>query len=271
MIVFGSLHIGIVFFMTIGLFSFICIISWLALVPGSLWDRLGWGRAAADAGPVTKPSRIVWAGGLANAAGVAGIFFMLTWNVLNTVPNLISLPVYDPHQPETIVGYDEIDNPLYHAFEITGHALGIGQHFQMFGFPPTVDAWFVYRATLADGTVRDIFMPGRDLDDQQTLSGRDSLPNHQWRQLHWNLTSNLTAFARQRLAEYAAEQWNRSHPAEQQVRQLRVECYFDQIWPTTIPGEISGAIIWGTYPDGPTNPLDAMLKQSILGGESPAF
>ncbi len=197
--------------------------------------------------------------------------FMLTWNVINIDQRCVATPVYDPVRPAIVRGFLETKNPLFHAFEISGHALGVGQHFQMFGFPPSEDTWFVYRATLRNGTVCDIFLGGRPFLDNQPLSGRSSIPNHHWRQVHRNLTDGTAQIVRQRLATHAVEQWNQSHPPEEQVEQLRLECYSDTTWPDPIPGEAKGAIIWGTYPDSSMNPFEGMLKKSNLGGKSQGF
>jgi hypothetical protein len=199
------------------------------------------------------------------------ILFMLVWNVLNIDGRWTATPQFDPQRPNFVVGYDETRNPLFHVFEITGHALGVGQHFQMFGRPPSEDAWFIYRGRLADGSERDVFWPGRDLNQQRTLIGRDSIPNHHWRQIHRNALDPAAYAVRQRMAVYAAEQWNRTHPANEQIAQLRLECYSDTYWPTPTPGEAKGAIIWGTYPDGPTSPFEGMLHQSKMSGIEKGF
>jgi hypothetical protein len=196
--------------------------------------------------------------------------FMIVWNVINVFPTWVAPPKYDPARPQVFIGFDESQNPFYHAYETFGHALGIGQHFQMFGTPPIEDNWFIYRATLRNGQVRDIFLGGREWTDGVPLSGRDSIPHHHWRQIHRNLTDATCYFVRQRLAEFMVERWNAEHPAEEQVANMRLESYFDQFWPTPIPGEVRGAIIWGTYPDGPNNAFESMLNRA-LQGESQGF
>ena len=129
----------------------------------------------------------------------------------------------------------------------------------------------MYRATLHNGTICDIFLGGRPWKEGESLAGRDAIPNHHWRQAHRNLMDNSAYMVRQRLAVYACEQWNKSHSADEQVAQMRLECFLDKTWPSPIPGEFRGALIWGTYPDGPSNAFDAMLQQSILGGENKGF
>ncbi len=271
LMVFVAMHLAIVCIMTLGLFSFICCIVWLALVPSGFWDWLGIKMNLSSSVTTVKSSRQLAVSAVAQVFCGFMIPFMLIWNVINLDQSCVATPVYDPVRTEIVRGYRETKSPLFHAFEISGHALGVGQHFQMFGFPPTEDTWFVYRATLRNGTVRDIFLGGRQVIDNQPLSGRSSIPNHHWRQIHRNLTDGGSQSVRQRLAAFAVEQWNKTHSPEEQVEQMRLECYSDTTWPDPIPGEAKGAIIWGTYPDGSMNPFDAMLNQSKLGGKSQGF
>ncbi len=295
---FVSMHIGILLILSIGLFSYICITIWLVIIPSAIWDRLGIratlvGTRQLTDRPITMSQSKTQNPSLAPGFGEEGrvrgswiasvgriavqvfcglmIPFMLAWNVINVHQEWVATPIYDRIRTSVLLGYDESTNPIYRGYEIVGHALGVGQHFQMFGFPPNEDAWFIYRATLRNGAVRDVFLEGREIPADRPLSGRDSIPHHHWRQIHRNLTDYTTTFVRQRLAVFMAERWNKSHSADEQIQDLRIECYFDQFWPTPIPGEARGAVIWGTYPDGPTNAFDTLLNRALQGGNRQGF
>jgi hypothetical protein len=269
--VFIAMHLGIIALFSIGLFSYICIVIWLAVLPGAIWDRLGW-RSGVRSVPNREASWWRRAGTVAVYAFCALMIpFMLLWNVINIRQDWVVAPIYDPHRPKIVRDFDESKNIVYLGFEFTGHALGVGQHFQMFGSPPADDAWYVYRAKLRNGTERDVFLDGREIPDEGPLTGPDTMPHFHWRQLHRNLTDAITTFVRQRMAVFMAERWNRHHPPEEQVESLRLECYFDQFWPDAIPGEARGAVIWGTYPDDPYSPFESMLNRVLQGAEPRGF
>ena len=284
LLTFCGLHIGVLLSMSIGLFSFICCVVWLALLPGSCWDFFGI-RATPGADPVTgrggssangSLSRSTRRQGLQSAVNyfcAAMIPFMLIWNGLNLFPRLVVRPVESVVAGAEIREYVQRDNPLLAAYEWLGQALGVGQHFQMFGSPYREDPWFLYRAKLVNTDQVDIFEGGRALRPRQPLKGIPAMPEFHWRKFHHDLVDNPVLAIRQRMLEYQVEQWNHSHPPDEQVLSAVLEGYLDTVWPVPMLGEVRGATIWAKYPPNTatSSAFDRLYEHVIGEGDNPGF
>ncbi len=217
MIVFFGLHIGIALTMNIGLFQYVAMAIWLALVPGQVWDVLArrfavFGRPSvpepAGAGAVSWPSRAGW------AISLFFVIYFLLWNIAN----ISSIPACRYAMPQ----------PL----RLVGRYLNLRQEFQMFDVPPLHSPWFVYDAKLADGSHIDIFRD-QPVSYERPASVLKVIPRHHWRRWHRNLVRDNLGFEpfRQRTAEYMMEHWNATHGQQEQVVSLTVTAFLDELEP----------------------------------------
>ncbi len=280
LITFCGLHLGVLLCMSIGLFSFICFVIWIALIPGAFWNWCGirgsmpladGARTAAGERLAARRPRLGQTA-LHYFCGVM-IAYMLVWNVLNMFPRLVVGPVESVTDGVPLKEYVQRANPLLSAYERFGQALGVGQHFQMFGNPYHEDPWFVYRAKLANGEQVDIFDGRRSWRPGQPLKGIPAMPAFHWRKFHHDLVANPAAAIRQRMLDYQVEEWNRRHDIAQRVQSATLECYLDTVWPVPLLGEVRGATVWAkSPPDAPeTSAFDQMYDRIIGEGENPGF
>ena len=164
------------------------------------------------------------------------IAFVLLWNIFNIEHTSVQ-------KVARMVGWQ-------HVVPI-GLMLKLDQHFQMFGQPPKTNPWFVYEATLRDGTNVDLHTHG-PVDHSRPDSVRLTLNEHHWRKLHRNLVLKQFEKMRQPLADYYVRKWNREHGPDQQVVKMRLLCYQESIGPDY--NQIDRvAHTWGSYSDDSEN------------------
>jgi hypothetical protein len=132
----------------------------------------------------------------------------------------------------------------------------------MFGVPPLHSPWFVYDATLEDGTRIDLLrlQPVSYARPPSTLG---SITGHHWRKLHDNMLGFRIQSLQQRVAEYQRDRWNAAHRAGKQVVALKVTCFAQRTGPQYVgqPPEVS---IWYDWrkPLETLEDLDRWLEQN---------
>jgi hypothetical protein len=90
--------------------------------------------------------------------------------------------------------------------------------------PPETDGWFVCRGVLADGSERDLLRDGRPVEWGKPARVSPLYPNERWRKFLMNLPTDGQDENRAHLLRYLWENWNATHPPEQQL--LRLELHF---------------------------------------------
>lgn len=218
-------HLAIAVTVTVGLFSYVAIIAWLALLPTGFWDRLRVGVLSdeKESGQATTPQssstllplyrdrdqpstslrRL-----LPPALAGLSLAVVVTWN-MHAVAGI------RPPEPlrDWVRGYAD--------------ATGLRQSWRLFGQPPQERIWYVYDVRLKDGRQLDLL--SRQPGDQYV---RPELPsqhfaNHRWRKLHWRLRTDASEPYRRPLAQYIVRRWNETHDAQQQIVRLNLYCYFE--------------------------------------------
>ncbi|GEM_PF-1217717 len=250
-LVYFGLHLSIASTMSIGLFSYLSVLGWLPLIPAAFWQLkilAGWGfeipffgydydDPIPDLVTAGHPQRD-WNSGflyLGNVISVLMVGYVVLWNVAN-VPNAYDgdlkqrLNLSDQEFADQIAIRRPFAAAMPSGLRWIGLVTGTSQHFQMFGVPPLINPWFVYDATLEDGSKIDLLRWDK-VDYERPVSILYSINGHHWRKLHRNLLADSGSNVRQRLAEYQIRRWDQSHREGKRVRTLRVTCFAQKTGP----------------------------------------
>jgi hypothetical protein len=131
---FVAFHLSLEATLQIGWFPWISVCCWLPLVPGEVWDRLGW-LAPPPLPPATGWRRALGVTG--SAAALAAVAMVTWWNLAGWWPE--KMPT--ARGPVRKVAYQ----------------LRLDQHWDMYAPNPALhDGWFVARAQLASGRSLDL-------------------------------------------------------------------------------------------------------------------
>lgn len=199
-VVFSLFHAASAVLMSLGLFAFVGLAAWLAIVPSAVWERgtRVFGPAAGTAAPASiatrRPRESPWQrGAVAAALGIAALSFVHETTPWRSRP----LPA-----------------PLRAAI----HATCLGQSWGMFGQVARQRQWIYGGGSLADGRIIDVLRHGRPLEDMLPDGGFTTLPHHRWHKLLWELPNADRRVFAPSIAAALAHDWNRRHgPAEQIV------------------------------------------------------
>jgi hypothetical protein len=207
--------------MSIGLFPLICIIAWLPLLPREIFT----------AEPIPQPAgrRLSEWQRLGLIAGMLVIVTSLWVNLSNLTKGPFS-------------------GTLPRFLGTAVRALGLEQHFQMFGIPPNESPWFVYEARLKNGAKVDLFREGHRLELERPSDIPATFPGHNWRKLHQNLVDLRLEAYRAALLEYAVRKWNATHSESEQIQSATLRCFIEKTGPDYNPIE-RWSIVWGSYQD----------------------
>lgn len=223
-------HLALAMCLHLGLFSYVCIVAWLAFLPTELWEALG--RSAVGSGlrragnelleQVSSPIRLlprrvrgltpkrVGFGSPPVVNAVAGLLlvYVFLWNV-GTVSSL-AMPS---------------------ALRRLGEELCLRQHWYMFASPLRADGWWIVPARLRDGSEVDLQTGASPV--------RWEKPNSVWatygtsRTMKW-LTEVWWPEHRPRIADYAAwlrRDWDRRHSPARRVESLQVYFILEETQP----------------------------------------
>lgn len=247
-VAFWMLHTSIAMSMDIGLFCYISMLAWLPMIPGKFWNwlRVPLPTRSSESHSIEARSNSTWhvVGKYAVALVCAFfVYLVVAWNIGNC------------HHKYAI---HAVPKPL----RWVGLTAKIRQHFKMFDYPPPHNPWYVYHARLRNGDEVDVMRGGKPVDHERPESVKKTMPSLRWRKLHRNLVGLPIPRFRQRLADYAAENWNRNHDKEHQVIQLQLICYLDHIGPDYNAINRTSQT-WGAFKteEAAGSGFDAFLKQ----------
>jgi hypothetical protein len=190
---FVGFHLAICGMMTVGLFGYVGLSAWLALIPSAAWAWLAPPRAAATIIDFrSSASRLCLA-----ALGIAAIAFLHD----NTPWCLRRLP------------------PMA---ERAVNALCLHQAWGMFANVPRQHQWVYSRAELADGRVVDVLRGGRPVETEHPTDGFLSLPHHRWHKLFWELPKPEQRLFAPHIAAALARHWNDHHGPDERIASLEI-------------------------------------------------
>jgi len=202
-------HVGIALTVTVGLFSYVAMAAWLALLPSEFWDRQGPGaprseRPESIVSPPSVPVRLARL--LASACCLAALAVVIYWNA-------------------TFITKHQLPQPVDRGLKLAAHATMLRQAWAVFGEPPRQDCWYVYQVRLKDGRQLDLLSRKRGAEHNKPALPSQQFANHRWRKLHWRLRHPSGAAYRQPLAEYICRRWNETHDADEQIVRLDLYCH----------------------------------------------
>jgi hypothetical protein len=184
-VLFMLFHLASCVTMTVGLFGYVGLAAWLAMVPREAWDwrgaRAGSAGCATDA-PAGEES---WASRWACLAAASLALVSLVHDVTPW-----------RHRPLPRLVMSLINIPCMH------------QEWDMFGVVQRQEQWVYARAELANGDVVDLLRSGRPLEAERPTGGFTSLPHHRWHKLFWVLPRPRQRIFAPSVAAALARQWN---------------------------------------------------------------
>ena len=242
-LVFCSFHISIALSMSIGLFSFICVTAWIALLPPFIWSRNDKNEAE-----VLDRTRFDSASTFQLAGEVFCVFALILVIACN-LSNINSAPT------------KKLRIPLLQQL---ANQLGIFQEFQMFGDPPKVNPWFVYEAKLENGERVDLFR-NEPVQMTRPQRGLEKMPQFHWRRLHRSAVHSRRKVIREPMLLYMVRKWNESHDESEQVVTARLLFFKEKIGPEF--NELNFAsVTWGSFEDetrSAGNLFDSLLENDV--------
>lgn len=167
-ILFIGFHAGIASSMAVGLFPYIGMLAWVALLPGGFWDfvfkRLG--RSIVQEQPESKasvqeePTKSIIAAGLGSGVAIASLALLL-WLNFTTVWDRPDL-----RKPLT---------PILYATQLR-------QEWNMFAPKPLRRTrWFIVEVWTSDGQRYDALKDWQEVDESLPTYAHDAMPSVRWR------------------------------------------------------------------------------------------
>jgi hypothetical protein len=236
---FISFHAAVAALMSVGLFAYVGMAAWLAILPGGFWDWVA--RRAASTVSGQAPARRTAADVACAAALVIGAIAFLH---ANTPWRERPLPA-----------------PLHAAVQL----LCLEQDWGMFGDVPRQQQWVYARAELADGRVVDLLRGGRPLEPVLPAGGFMSLPHHRWQKIFWELPKSTERIFSPGIARALARDWNRRHADGEQVRSLEIR--FARMTSDPVPGTLHELLLatWPPRNSAGRGSLDRWLDERAGG------
>ncbi len=176
-------HISLEVMLQIGWFPWISVACWLPLIPGEVWDRLGWWEGTVDARPRLWPSRVV------DVFVGACLFVVLWWNLGTVDPKLVSI-----RGPVRLAIFD----------------LRLDQNWNMYAPSPLRDdGWWRADAALADGSTLDL-ITGRPPVLSKPMDVPGLYGSSRWNKFMRSMWSDDAKERQTAYADWRCRSWNES-------------------------------------------------------------
>lgn len=215
---FFCFHTGLALCMSIGLFPYVSMVSWLVFVPSLVWER---GRhllltrsSQGQPRPALPP---VQASRRAQALAAFFLVYVVLWN-------LRGLEATSPY-------VRQIFPP---QANLVGYLLRLDQYWNMFSpYPLKDDGWFVMPGMLKEGRRVDLWTGKRVVSWEKPPDISDQYPNDRWWKfmenlypVEWGRAATLDAYA-----GYVCRDWNARHDAQERLETFQI-IYMQE---TTLP------------------------------------
>lgn len=234
--VLSSFHVGLSLMFKLGFFPLFNIISLLAFLPSSFWDYTSKWRQrfhiseflnnALARASQTLPELAVSVPAWMNTTIMARtkkiafnvvvaffITFVIVWNLSTLTGSGVQVPAFM--------------HPI-------ANFLRLDQNWFMFaGFKPQLNGWYVMQGALKNGHMVDVFRNGAELSWERPALISADYPNYHWRIYLVALFNHSYLAWRPYYAEYIAREWNKNHPADEQLEDLQIFYMYEGVLPET--------------------------------------
>lgn len=194
---FFSFHIGLALCMSIGLFPYISMVSWLVFVPSLAWER----------GSLPSLHRLRSAR-FSQALAAFFLVYILLWNLRGLEATSSYVRQIFPPQANLV-----------------GYLLRLDQYWNMFSpYPLKTDGWFVMPGTLKGGGRVELWTGERVVSWEKPSDISAQYPNDRW----WKFMENIYPGARGRevaldaYAGYLCRDWNARHSGRERLDTFRI-------------------------------------------------
>jgi biotin transporter BioY len=213
-VLFIAMHVGLMVCMHLGLFSTVCVIGWLLVLPSPWWNRveagfrriasMKWPPGRSLGVPTCTHSLLGWAteqpnwklSRLTSSLVVLLTVYVIGWNVLYTDN-----------------GASQVDG-IPEETRWVANLLGLNQRWNMFApQPPTRNIRFELLGVTGNGKKIDLWTMSDHRADKSM-----EVNSHRWRKYLSNLADGGADPHRRKLASWAQSRWN----ANQQTSQERI-------------------------------------------------
>lgn len=195
---FIAFHAGLGVTLQLGMFPVVCIVYWVALLPGELWEARIW-RALVPRRTIIQRKRPVHDRVPGNGWAVNSLVVVLLIYV--TAVNIVRCrgSIHAHLNP----------GPL----RLVGDAFQLNQHWCMFApFPHRRGGWFALTGTTAQGNRVNLMHPEQPPADIQPDLISATYPAQRWRKLLLNLLERRNEPAHPNgLCDYLRRRWDRGH------------------------------------------------------------
>jgi hypothetical protein len=211
-------HLGIYLMLDIGLFAPVCMVAWLPIIPGRLWEWAGarghvehvehpghdrratpgTDTTAAGQHPAASRQRRLLLRRLQAAVVVGVLAYVAAWNI-----RTLDFARFAPYFPPQL--------------NVVADLLRIDQKWNMFAPNPSrTDGWFVVPAILVNGDQVDLFTGG-PLSWEKPPMVSDTIPNRRWGKYLERISTSKYEHRRAHYAAYLTHQWNTGHGPDRQL------------------------------------------------------
>ncbi len=221
-----GLHIIFGSALKIGLFPWISSTSWIVMLPGAFWDRLGLAQSiggrfgrfvilAARLGRLPTRAPSVRLHPTLQVLCFGLLAYVFAWNV-GTLNNPTTLTVGDS---QVTLHPPKMPKPLQRI----GYTLRLDQKWDMFApRPMRGDGWFVMPATLSDGSTIDLFREGAAVSWAKPKRVSSMYPSQRWRKYLMNIWMAQFKKHRRHFGAYLCRLWERDLPDSVHIKSLHV-------------------------------------------------
>ncbi|HEV3021588.1 MAG TPA: HTTM domain-containing protein [Pirellulales bacterium] len=224
--VFWCWHAGTAVTMQLGVLPWIMVVGWFAFLPGVVWDvgeRLvapfRRGELARPPHVAATPPAAIQVSGAANIVAAMLLTYMLVWNV-DVVADGLGHPLGLPP-----------------GFKTVAHVTRLNQTWKMFAPRPLRDdGWYVMKGKLRDGSIVNLWEPGKPLPFKKPPLVMPTYHGERWCNYLLAIWRPSGAVYRNELSQWLKRRWNAQYAQGDPQREVESLEIIFQLEETPPPG-----------------------------------